>query len=182
MHFFEPKLYRTDVYHEIAEQEQDIIERIQDDPFLTAIGFVREFNVHKNVISRLFLRHGIKCRTAATTLWLTEEHRTNRIAFCQILLDQWDEYKLQSIIFSDEKTFLTDVSWRSKVYRPNNTRHDHEYMKVKDASGRITNNYWGAIGYDGPVTPLVTIDGRFDARKYNNILRQYPKRKRNAIS
>lgn len=156
-----------------AQQEQDIIERIKEDPFLTAIGFAREYGVDDGVISALFRRHGIKCRTAASELRFTEEHRINRIAFCEIILEQWDEDKLSSIIFSDEKTFCTDVSWRSKVYRPDNTRYDHEYLKVNDRSGRITNNYWGAIGYDGPVTPLVTINGRFDARKYMAILRAH---------
>lgn len=156
-----------------AEQERDIIERITADPFLTAVGFAREFGVNEAVISRLFRRHEIKCRTAAKTLRLTEEHRTNRIAFCQVLLEHWDDNRLQSIVFSDEKTFSTDVSWRSKVYRPDNTRHHPEYLKVSDRSGRITNNYWGAIGYDGPVTPLVTVNGRFDARKYMSIVRQH---------
>lgn len=156
-----------------AEDEADIIERIHENPFLTAIGFAREFGVDRGVISSLFLRHGIRCRTAATVLRLTEEHRLNRIAFCQTILEEWDDNKLNSIIFSDEKTFNTDVSWRANVYRPDNTRYMPEYMKVKDRSGHITNNYWGAIGIDGPVTPLVTINGTLDSHKYMRILRTH---------
>lgn len=125
------------------------------------------------VISSLFRRHGLKCRTAATELRLTEEHRLNRIAFCQVLLEEWDENKLQSIIFSDEKCFCTDVSWRSKVYRPDNTRYEPEYLMVNDRSGRITNNYWGAIGYDGPMTPLVRIEPNFNSQQYMRILRTH---------
>lgn len=49
----------------------------------------------------------------------------------------------------------------------------HEYMKVNDRSGHITNNYWGAIGIDGPVTPLVTINGRFNSQQYMRILRTH---------
>lgn len=154
-------------------QEYDIIKRIKEDQFLTARGFAREYGVDDSVISALFLRHDIKCRTAASELRFTEEHRINRIAFCQLLLERWDDDRLSSIIFSDEKTFCTDVTWRSKVYRPDNTRYHHEYLKVNDRSGRITNNYWGAIGYDGPVTPLVTINGKFNARQYKAILRAH---------
>lgn len=102
---------------------------------------------------------------------MSEENRLNRIAFCHVLLDEWDENKLNSIIFSDEKTFCTDVSWRTNVYRPHNTRYDPEFLKVKDRSGRVTNNYWGAIGYNGPVTPIVRIEGRFNSNRYMRIIR-----------
>lgn len=97
-----------------AAQEADIIERLTENPFLTAVSFAREFNVDVGVIAPIIKRQGLKCRTAATELRLTEEHRLNRIAFCQVLLDEWDENKLNSIIFSDEKPFCTDVSWRTK--------------------------------------------------------------------
>lgn len=153
------------------EQKNNIIERITENPFLTAVGFAREFGVHVSVISSLLSRHGLHCQTAASELRLTPEHRINRIAFCQVLLEEWDDNKLNSIIFSDEKTFCTDVSWRSKVYRPINTRYEPEYVKLADQSGRITNNYWGAIGSEGPVTPIVRIVGRFNSKRYKRILR-----------
>lgn len=157
-----------------AEQENDVVERITENPFLTAAGFAREFGVSDNVISNIFRDHGLKCHTAATTLRLTPEHRINRIAFCQKMLEEWDQNRLESIIFSDEKTFCTDVSWRSKVYRPYDTRYEPEYLKVSDQSGRITNNYWGAIGIGGLATPLVRIVGRFSSHRYiNTILRPH---------
>lgn len=68
-----------------ADQEQNIIDRITADPFLTAVSFAREFSVGVKVISSLFTRHGLKCRTAATTLRLSEENRVNRVAFCRVL-------------------------------------------------------------------------------------------------
>lgn len=156
-----------------AEDKANIIKRIHENPFLTAIGFAREYAVDRGVIRSLFLDHGIKCRTAATKLRLTEDHRINRIAFCEMMLEKWDEDRLQSIIFSDEKTFCTDVSWRTNVYRPDNTRYMDDYMKVKDRSGHITNNYWGGISIDGPVTPLVQINGPFNSQAYLSILRRH---------
>lgn len=156
-----------------ANQQADIIERIKENPFLTAVSFAREFGVDARVISSLFKRHGIKCRIAATEVRLTPEHRTIRVAFCRNILDHWDENKLDSIIFSDEKTFSTDVFWQTKVYRPDNTRFNPEYVTVKDRSGRITHNYWDAIGIEGPVTPIVRIEGRFTAAKYARIIRSH---------
>lgn len=131
------------------------------------------FKFLTSVNRALFLRHGIKCQTAATVLRLSEEHRINRIAFCQRMLEEWDDNRFRSIIFSDEKTFNTDVSWRTNVYRPKNTRYMPEFMKVKDKSGHITNNYWGAIGIDGPVTPLVSITGPLNSHKYMRIIRAH---------
>lgn len=156
------------------EEEQDIIERILENPFLTAVSFAREFGVDVSAISSLFRRHGLKCRIAATELRLTQEHRINRVAFCHVMLEQWDEDRLESIVFSDEKTFSTDPFWQKKCYREDNTRHDEEHLVTKDASGHITHNYWGAIGIEGPLTPIVRIEGRLTAPSYmRQIIRRH---------
>lgn len=149
-----------------AEEKAEIIERITENPFLTAVSFAREFGVGPKVISSLFRRNGIKCRIAATKLRLTPEHRINRIAFCQVMLEQWDDNRLQSIIFSDEKTFSTDPYWQTKCYRQDNTRYEPQNLAVRDTSGHITHNYWGAIGIEGPVTPIVRVQGRLTAPRY----------------
>lgn len=47
-----------------------------------------------------------------------------------------------------------------------------EYLKERDRSGRITNNYWGAIGYEGPLTNLIEIEGRFNSVRYARVLRR----------
>lgn len=156
-----------------TEEEDEIIDRITENPFLTAVGIGREYGVSDHVISALFRRHGLKCRTAAHTLRLTPEQRINRIAFCEVMLEQWDEDRLESIIFSDEKMFCTEVQRRTNVYRPDNTRHEPKYLKVKDRSGRKSNNYWGAIGIEGPVTHLVWIEGPFIWQTYRTILNRY---------
>lgn len=166
-----PRRSRPNVLN--AEQENEIIERIEENPFLTAAGFAREYGVSRPVIASLFRRHGLTCRTAARETRLKEEHRINRIAFCQVLLEQWDEDRLNSTVFCDEKNFCTDVSWRSKVYRPYNSRYDPHYVQEETKSGSITNNYWDAIGYEGPVTPIVQIDGRFESNQYMRIIRRH---------
>ena len=44
-------------------------------------------------------------------------------------------------------------------------------MIEQDSSGRKTGNSWGAIGYEGPVTPIVRIEGRFNSDRYLRILK-----------
>ena len=136
------------------EQENDIVRTIQENPFLTAIGFARQYNVSHYTIRSILKRHGLKCRTAAYQTMLREEHKINRIAFCENMLE-WEDDQLNSIIFSDEKTFSSDVKWRSKVYRPFNKRYDPHYVKIERSSGRISACYWGAISFNGPVTLFI---------------------------
>lgn len=149
---------------------KNIVERMEKDPFLTAKGFARECNVNASTISAVLKRNGLKCYTAARQTALTEQHRINRLAFCRMMLDEWDDDKLENIIFSDEKTFCTDVSWRSKVYRPFNVRYESPYVQTTTRSGPITNNYWGAIGKEGPMCDIVQIEGRFDSHRYMRMI------------
>lgn len=155
------------------ENVRSIVERLQENPFLTAVSFAREYGVSADTVSAVIKRNGLRCYTAATQTKLTDQHRAKRLEFCRTMLEEWDDDKLGSIVFSDEKTFCTDVSWRSKVYRPINSRYDPLYVKSTGRSGRITNNYWGAICKDGPLTDLVTIDGRFNSAQYLRILRAH---------
>lgn len=166
-----PRSGRPNVLNE--NQKKEIIDRIEENPFSTAVSFAREYGVDRKTISAEIKRNNLQCRTAATQTKLTEEHKINRIAFCRMLLEEWDDDKLKSIVFSDEKTFCTDVSWRSKVYRPFNTRYEPKYVKTSTRSGRITNNYWGAIGNEGPLTDLVRIDGKYNSHKYMRIIRTH---------
>lgn len=151
------------------EEEIEIIRKIRENPFSTAISFARDYGVSDYTILSLFKRNGLKCRVAATQTRLTEEHRINRIAFCQALLE-WEDEKLNSIIFSDEKSFCSDVSWRSQVYRVANMRYNPKYVKSERLSGRISACYWGAISINGPATDLVKIDGTFNQYKYMDII------------
>lgn len=156
-----------------AAEVEDIVERIKEDPFLTARSFAREYGVSDKTIASIFHLNGLACQTAARETRLSEDHRINRVAYCRQMLEQWHEDRLKTIIFSDEKNFSTDVSRRCKVYRPYNTRYEPHYVKEIQRSGRITNNYWGAIGYEGPMTDIVRIDGRFTSHQYMGIVRTH---------
>lgn len=102
---------------------------------------------------------------------MTEEQRVLRYAFFENLLNDYDQQRFNSIIFSDEKTFQSDIKRKTLVYRPPNSRYDPKYVSNDRLSGRISASYWGAIGIEGPVTDLVRVDGHFNSEKYLNVLK-----------
>lgn len=154
-------------------QQQDIIGTIKDDPFLTATYFARQHQVSKHTIIKLLAKNGLHCRTAANQTRLTETHKRNRMAFCRNLLESWDDAALNSIIFSDEKTFSTDIRWKKKVFRPDSQRYNENYVKTLNLSGRINAAYWGAISINGPCTEIVKINGKFKSQQYLSILKKH---------
>lgn len=151
------------------EQEDEIIAAFRGDPFSNVAVLARQYFVSEPVIKRLLIAHGIRCRRSAFEEDLTEDHRVYRIAFCETLLETWDHATFQNIVFSDEKAFSTDVSWRNIVYRPANTRHHQPYVKRKRTSGRITDAFWGCITADGP-GELLPINGRLTSPQYVQII------------
>lgn len=155
-----------------ASQKAEIIEMIEEDPFLTAKYIGRQYNVSYMTIIRLLREHGIHCRTSAKQTKLTEDHKIYRVAFCENLLEK-SNADLDCIMFTDEKTFSTDVRWRKQVYRPRNTRHVTGYIRTENLSGRINAAYWGAISVDGPATDIIKINGRFNSVQYLDILRNH---------
>lgn len=166
-----PRSGRPNVLTQI--QQQDIIEAIKDDPFLTATHFARQHQVSTGTIITLLAKNGLHCRTAASQSRLTEAHKRNRVEFCRNLLESWDDAALYSIIFSDEKTFSTDVRWKKKVYRPVNQRYKENYVSTLHLSGRINAAYWGAISIDGPCTEIIKINGKFKSSQYLSILKKH---------
>lgn len=147
-------------------QEREIIMQIEDDPFLTAKDLSRQHGVRDMTILRFLNERGLYCRTAASQTRLTDEHKINRLAFCKTILDTWRRDKLNSIIFSDEKTFSTDVRWKKKCYRPQCERYNSKYVDELSLSGRINAAYWGAISINGPATDIIRIKGKFNSIQY----------------
>lgn len=154
-------------------QERDILEEIENDPFLTAMDLSRRHNVSHSTVRRFLIQHGIHCRIAAYQTKLTDDHKINRIAFCETLLEKWRRSELNSIIFSDEKTFCSDLRRQKKCYRPINQRHTEKYVSTVNLSGRISAAYWGAISINGLATDIVKINGKFNSDQYLGVLQNY---------
>lgn len=106
----------------------------------------RTLDVSNATVGRRIIEGGLRCRVAANQSTLTSEHRIMRLAFCELMLEKYDENGLKNIIFSDEKSFCSDLKHRKLVYRPHNTRLDPKYKSMTRLSGRQMVSFWGAIG------------------------------------
>lgn len=155
-----------------SAQDEEIIERINSNPFLTATQIARDYNVSRPTISNRFRKNNIRCYVSASQTALTEDQRIHRYAFFESLLENHDQDWFNRIIFSDEKTFQSDCERQIKVYRPQNKRYDPKYISTSRLSGRISASYWGAISIEGPATNLIRIDGHFNKTKYMNVLKE----------
>lgn len=150
-------------------QEAEIVAIFENQPFRSVVSIAEEYNVGVKPIHSLLTKNALRCRVAAKQTQLTEEHKLNRLAFCEAMLADWDENRLKTIVFSDEKVFSTDVRWRRKVYRPRGTRYEQKFTQKEKRSGRITSAFWGAISSDGP-GGLMAIETRLNAQQYRQII------------
>lgn len=157
------------------QQEDEIVEAIEEDPFLTATGLARQYGVNRRTVASVFRDHGLKCSIAAQKTKLTDEHKLYRLAFCEMCLEMNDDesWDWANIIFTDETNFSTDSKRKKIVYRPFNTRYVDKYVQPVNLSGRINISFWGAISRDGPWSPLVKLPDHFNSRKYIRLLSQH---------
>jgi hypothetical protein len=96
---------------------------------------------------------------------LSEEHRQYRLAFAEDNVDRdWG-----NVIFSDESVFPSANDGPVRVYRPQGTRYNAEYVKESARSGRVSVAVWGWISRG--IGLLHRIDGRLDGAQYLHILR-----------
>lgn len=128
------------------QTDRDIFGKSDNNPFMPAVKIAEEFNLSKTTIARRLNERGIHCQVAATQTRLTDDHKIYRLAFCEQMLERFDNESIKNLIFTDEKTFSTDLQKRTLVYRPPNTRYEPKYVTEQTLSGRITNCFWGAIG------------------------------------
>jgi hypothetical protein len=70
---------------------------------------------------------------------LSEEHRLYRLAFAEDNVDRdWG-----NAIFSDESVFSSVNDGPVRVYTPQGTRYNAEYVKESARSGRVSVAVWG---------------------------------------
>jgi hypothetical protein len=78
-----------------------------------------------------------------------------------------------NVIFSDESVFSSANDGPVRMYRPQGTRYNAEYVKESAHSGRVSVVVWGCISLRG-IRLLHRIDGRLDGAQYLYILRNVP--------
>lgn len=154
-------------------QEEDaiLVQHIQNNPFVSIVRASNETGMQRKTASRRVREAGLKCYRAAKRVKLTDEHRERRVLFCQNMLQEKEDglVDFNDIIFTDEKTFCTDVIHCKNVFRPPNNRYEPKYVSTTNLSGRLAGGYWGWICSGGP-GELVQIGGRFNSTQYLGIL------------
>jgi hypothetical protein len=75
-----------------------------------------------------------------------------------------------NVIFSDESVFSSEDDGPVRLYRPQGTRYNAEYVKESVRSGRVSVAVWGWISSRG-IGFLHRIDGRLNGAQYLHILR-----------
>jgi hypothetical protein len=84
---------------------------------------------------------GLRSRSVAVKEKLSEEHRLYRLAFAE---DKVDHY-WGNVIFSDESVLSSANDGPVRVYRPQGTCYNAEYVKESARSGRVSVAGWGWI-------------------------------------
>ncbi|KAJ6648488.1 Transposable element Tcb1 transposase [Pseudolycoriella hygida] len=148
-----------------AAQRAELVKRINDAPFQNAAIVGREYGVNKNTIKKVWNDSGVKHRIAAKKPKLTPAQEEDRMGYAlENLTRDWS-----NVIFSDEKTFVSDRHQRLHLYRPDNMRYNKRFIHETQRSGRISTGVWGWISKDG-AGEMATIPGRFKSTGYIEIL------------
>lgn len=155
-----------------AADDQRIMNEVRRNPLTTAVA-VRDalrLDVSTETVRRRLHESGVHHRTPALKGKLEERHRLARLEFAQRYAQEGLEF-WGRVIFSDEKTFLSNTHGRLHCWRQNNTRYDRQNIYEEAKSGRVTCNIWGWVHLFG-IGELADIDGRFTAEKYIEILEE----------
>lgn len=151
----------------ITTQDQDnlIVQQATDQPFITAAHISRTQNVGPSTVRRRLNEAGIYHRIPAMQAKLTDQHRANRITFCEQNMGRdWDK-----VIFSDEKTFRSCSDRKLHLWRPRGERFNPNYVQSVKRSGRISCGVWGFITSMG-VGEICEITPRMKSVEYLSIL------------
>ncbi|KAH8024684.1 hypothetical protein HPB51_000515 [Rhipicephalus microplus] len=108
-------------------------------------------------VKRRLREAGLKSRIAAQKPLLRAQNKEKRLRFsrqhAQRSTEEWKQ-----VVFTDECTFTTSCDQQARIWRPDNTRYQPEFLQRVSKSGRSTVGVWGMITKDG-LGPLVRIDG-----------------------
>lgn len=117
-----------------AAARQEVVEKINENPFLNAAIVGREYGVNKNTIREVWKDTGFHHRIAAKKSKLTQALREARMGYAlENLGRDWS-----NVIFTDEKTYQSDRHQKLHLYRRKNTRFNEKNIQTNQRSGQIT--------------------------------------------
>jgi transposase-like protein len=129
----------------VSSQAADarLVDEARENPFLNSVQLKRNtaFPGCPRTVRNSVTEAGLRSRSAAVKEKLSEEHRLYRLAFAEDNVDRdWG-----NVIFSDESVFSSANDGPVRVYRPQGTRYNAEYVKESARSGRVSVEVWGWI-------------------------------------
>lgn len=151
-------------------QDQAMVARMRQNSFQNSgqIHADLDLRVSQRTIRRRLNQGGLTNHVAAKKIFLTDNHRLERINFARECLPMTVE-DWRSVIFTDEKVFSTDKDSRRTVWREKGQRYHPNIIKPQCRSGRITASFWGWVSAAGP-GEIVLIERTLTAVDYINIL------------
>lgn len=148
-----------------AAVDQDIVERVRNEPFITVSSLTNDYDVSYSTIRRRLNEHGLYHYIPAYQTELTQEQKDRRVEFCEENYGlNWD-----FLVFSDEKTFRSCNDRALDVWRPPNERYNPKYVQESRRSGRISCGVWGYITRGG-VGELCETTSRQNSPQYTAML------------
>lgn len=167
------RINRVTAYKITDEKQLDqAIEVLNQDPFMAAsdIPDLLDINVTgKPMRKSIKERRGILNFKAAEKPELRDADELARIRFANQYRNFTVPIQWNRTFFLDEKTFSTEKDSRCRIWRPRNTRYQHQYVKAVRHSGRISIACWGYVSALGPGTP-VEVGRRMNANRYRELL------------
>ena len=141
------------------EEDGRIVNEVLTTPITNAVAVrdALQLPVSTATVRRRLHEAGVHHRTPAIKGKLEDRHRLNRLHFAQRYAEEDMEF-WSRVIFTDEKTFMSNTHGRLHCWRPNNTRYERQKIFEDARSGHVTCNTWGWIHLHG-VGELVEIDG-----------------------
>jgi hypothetical protein len=127
----------------VSSQAEDaqLVDEAWENPFLNSVQLKRNtaFPGCPRTVRNRIMEAGLRSRSAATKEKLSEEHRLCQLAFAEDNVDRdW-----KNVIFSDESVFFSANDGPVRVYTPQGTRYNAEYVNESARSGRVSVAVWG---------------------------------------
>lgn len=154
------------------EDDQRIVQAVMDRPLTSTVDITQELNLPCNpeTTRRHLNECGIKCHIPAKKERLTPENKVSRLEFARhYIRDEYDANFWNSVIWTDEKSFMTTAARARLCWRPVNTRFDDANIQQLARSGRCSVSFHGWM-WSGGLGDLTRIDGHLNSEKYIQIL------------
>jgi transposase len=155
--------------HEISKTTRRAIGRRASNATTSAQQIKAEYNlqVSTRTVSRALKETPyLKYRTKRRVCFMTDKHKMDRKACCEARRD-WD-IEWNRVVFSDEKKFNLDGPDGNEKYYHDVRKKEMDVTSRQAGGGSVM--FWAGFGRNGK-TPIVAINGKQNALKYQETLR-----------